>query len=612
MNKVLQKNYFLIATISTVMLFMSFNFIVNKINFSSGFDFTETKTFTLSEGTKKVIGDIQEPIKINFIYSRDLSKNIPVIQNYANQIQGILKRYADLSNNKIELTITEPEPYSDEEDYVERYGVQGFPIDQEGSKVYFGMIASNTTDDIEVVEFFDPSKAGMLEKQLTDIIFKLNRSDKPMIGFLSWVDTTPPMMPNNQLGQGEYTILEELSYFYDFEFLDTDVDNFEGIDLLFVYHPSNIEEKTEYAIEQFILNGGSTVILVDPYFERNNHPEKSSDLKNLFKTLNINYIDQVILDGAQATRLQTQKNISDNTSLQTMLKLNWPEVRGNFINQNENISDGLSLIRLVSPGGLAPLNEDSTVNYFPVLSSSEATMDLPMKDVLDPIKLINNFKPSGITYDFGVRLTGSAQSNFESYELKYENHISESTEDLNVVVFSDADFIRNAFWARIQKFLNSNVIEQTSDNGSLITNVLDSMTGYQKFINLRNKETPFRPFVVVQQMQAEAEKKYLGQEQELQAQLDQTLNKIRNISSGREGEEVNLSNEQLEELAIFQFEVENTRKQLREVRRNLSKDIDNLANKINVINTFFMPITLIILMFVIPGYLGIRRRKGRS
>ena len=612
MNGILQKNYFSIAIIATVALFLSFNFIINKINFSLGIDFTQTKTFTLSEGTKKVIGDIQEPIKINFIYSRGLSKNIPVIQNYANQIQGILNRYADLAGNKIELIITEPEPYSDEEDYVERYGVQGFPIDQEGSKVYFGMIASNTTDDIEVIEFFDPSKAGTLEKQLTDIIFKLNRSKKPLIGFLSWVDTTPPMMPNNQLGQGEYTILEELSYFYDFEFLDTDVDSFEGIDLLFVYHPSSIEEKTEYAIEQFILNGGSTVILVDPYFERNNHLEKSSDLKTVFKTLNINYLDQVILDGAQATRLQTQQNITDNTSLQTMLKLNWPEVRGNFINQNENISDGLSLIRLVSPGGLAPLNEESSVNYFPILSSSEATMDLPMKDVLDPIELINNFKPSGVSYDFGVRLTGSAQSNFDNFESKYENHVSESTQDLNVVVFSDTDFIRNAFWARIQKFLNSTVIEQTSDNGSLITNVLDSMTGYQQFINLRNKETPFRPFVVVQQLQADAEQKYLGQEQELQAQLDQTLNKIRNLSSGREGEEVNLSDEQLEELAVFQLEVESTRKQLREVRRNLSKDIDNLANKINIINTFLIPITLIVLMFIIPSYLGIRRRKGRS
>ena len=99
-----------------------------------------------------------------------------------------------------------------------------------------------------------------------------------MIGFLSWVDTTPPMMPNNQLGQGEYTILEELSYFYDFEFLDTDVESFEGIDLLIVYHPSDISDKTEYAVEQFILNGGKSVIFVDPFFEKNDHSNKSSNL----------------------------------------------------------------------------------------------------------------------------------------------------------------------------------------------------------------------------------------------------------------------------------------------------------------------------------------------
>ena len=51
--------------------------------------------------------------------------------------------------------------------------------------------------------------------------------------------------------------------------------------------------------------------------------------------------------------------------------------------------------------------------------------------------------------------------------------LAKSEKDLNVVLFSDADFIRNAFWARIQKFLDTNVIETTSDNGSLITNVLD-------------------------------------------------------------------------------------------------------------------------------------------
>ena len=611
MNKFLQKNYLIVSILSTVILFLSFNFIIQKINFNLGVDFTSTKTFTLSSGTKRVIDEIEEPIKITFVYSRDLSKNIPIIQNYANQVQGLLNRYSDLASGKIELNFIEPEPYSDDEDYVNRYGVQGFPIDQEGSKVYFGLIASNTTDDIETVPFFDPSKAGTLEKQLTDIVYKLNRSKKPMIGFLSWVDTTPPMMPNNQLGQGEYTILEELSYFYDFEFLDTDIESFKGIDLLIVYHPSDISDKTEYAVEQFILNGGKSVIFVDPFFEKNDHSNKSSNLENVLKTLNINYNSNVILDGAQATRLQTQQNITENTSLQTMLKLNWPEVRGQYINQAEEIGDGLSLIRLVSPGGLSPLNDESEISYTPIMSSSEVTMDLPMKEVHDPIKLINNFQPTGISYDFGVKLNGIAKSNFNDFEFKNDNHLETSSKNISVVVFSDADFIRNAFWARIQKFLDTNVIEATSDNGSLVTNVFDSMTGYDEFIDLRNKEAPFRPFVVVQKLQAEAEQMYLGQEQQLQAQLDNTLNQIQNLSGGRDVESVNLSDKQLMELANFQLQVENTRKQLREVRRNLSKDIDRLANQINILNTFLIPVLLILLMFFIPRQLGIRKRKSR-
>mgnify|MGYP003319096011 CR=1 FL=1 len=88
-------------------------------------------------------------------------------------------------------------------------------------------------------------------------------------------------------------------------------------------------------------------------------------------------------------------------------------------------------------------------------------------------------------------------------------------------------------------------------------------------------------------------------EQQLQNQLDETLSQIENLSAGRAGENVNLSEKQLIELSNFQILVEQTRKQLREVRRNLSKDIDTLANKINILNTFFIPILLIILMILL-------------
>ena len=126
------------------------------------------------------------------------------------------------------------------------------------------------------------------------------------------------------------------------------------------------------------MNGGKSVIFVDPFFEKNDHSNKSSNLKNVLKTLNINYNSNVILDGAQATRLQTQQNITENTSLQTMLKLNWPEVRGQYINQAEEIGDGLSLIRLVSPGGLSPLNDESEISYTPI-TVSYTHLTLPTK-----------------------------------------------------------------------------------------------------------------------------------------------------------------------------------------------------------------------------------------
>lgn len=609
-NSILNKKNFLISVVSTIILFLSFNFIINKINFNFGIDFTETNTFTLSKGTKNLLKNLEEPLTLEFIYSRQLSKNIPVIQNYANQIEGLLNRYEELAKGKIIFNIIEPEAYSDEEDYVNRYNIQGFPLGQEGTNLYFGLIASNTTDDIEVIKFFDPSKAGSLEKQLTDIVYKLSRVEKPKVGFLSWVDTSVP--PNSQPDRNEYIILDRFKDYYDFETLDQKTTNFDNLDVLIVYHPSDVSEKTEYAIEQFILNGGNTLVFVDPYFEKNDHMNKSSDLPKVFQTLNLNYNDNVILDGAQATRLQTQQNMSDNTSLQTMLKLNWPEVRGNFINQSETVGSGLSLVRLVSPGGFAPLNEDSQVVYSPLISSSELTMDLPLKDVLDPIKLINNFKPSGIPYDFGVKLNGTAKTSFSDYQEKFENHIDQSSQDINVIVFSDADFIRTAFWARVQRFLDSTVIEESSDNGSLVSNILDSMTGFNDFIDLRNKETPFRPFTVVQKLQAEAEQQYLGQEQELQARLDATLNQIKNLSGGGNTNDVQLSDQQLEELANFQADLESTRKQLREVRRQLNKDIDDLANRINILNTFLLPILLIILMFIVPRQLGIRKRQSRS
>ena len=115
-----------------------------------------------------------------------------------------------------------------------------------------------------------------------------------------------------------------------------------------------------------------------------------------------------------------------------------------------------------------------------------------------------------------------------------------------------------------------------------------------------------------QKLQAEAERKYLGQEQELQNKLNDALSKIQNLSGNQVGEELNLTDKQIEELALFQNQVEVTRKQLRQVRSELRKDIDNLGAIIKTINTFALPLFVIILLFILPRKLGIKKRLGRK
>ena len=118
-NKLLIKKPFLISVVSIIIIFLSVNYINLKINLNIGVDLTESKTFSVSKGTKSVLKNIEEPMTVNFYYSRDVAKTIPMIQSYATQIEGLLKRYVNLSNKKINLNIINPKSFSDQEDQAE-------------------------------------------------------------------------------------------------------------------------------------------------------------------------------------------------------------------------------------------------------------------------------------------------------------------------------------------------------------------------------------------------------------------------------------------------------------------------------------------------------------
>ena len=141
------------------------------------------------------------------------------------RVREMLEEYAALAKGKIELELLDPEPFSPTEDRAVAFGLQGVPLDQSGEQVYFGLAGTNSTDDQQIIAFFQPDRERFLEYDLTKLIHSLANSPKTggrarhraADGRRSdGGDAGPPLVP--------YVVLEQMRQLYDVRLLGTDFD----------------------------------------------------------------------------------------------------------------------------------------------------------------------------------------------------------------------------------------------------------------------------------------------------------------------------------------------------------------------------------------------------
>ena len=78
-------------------------------------DLTEDHLYTLSQGTRNLMQDLQEPVTLKLFYSRKATEGIPQLRNYANRVEELLREYAQASGGKVTLDVIDPEPFSEQE-----------------------------------------------------------------------------------------------------------------------------------------------------------------------------------------------------------------------------------------------------------------------------------------------------------------------------------------------------------------------------------------------------------------------------------------------------------------------------------------------------------------
>ena len=608
-------------------LFVAFNMMSNAALRSARFDLTELKLYTLSEGTKNVLGNLAEPITLRFYLSKKLATDLPRIKGYATRVQEMLEEYAQLAGSQLLLQVMDPEPFSEEEDRAVAYGLQGIPLDNGSTQFYFGLVGTSSTDDLEVIPFFQPEREEFLEYDLTKMIHALANPKKKVLGLLSSLPIDGAgAMPFMQQGGGSqpWLIVTHIEQMFEIKKIETTATAIpDEVSVLMIVHPKELSDSTLYAIDQFVLNGGHAMIFVDPLAESDRgggnpmNPmggggPRNSDLPKLFDGWGLELVKGKVLgDLPLAKKVQIQQQ----SRMQVVDYPVWIDFRQEHFSQDDIVTAQVPTITVASAGILQKKGDVGT-ELAPLIQSDEAAMKIDtsrLSFMPDLTEILRSYKPEGEKMIVAARVTGKVKTAFpdgkpqepakdgdpnsappiDSDEESPHPHLAESKDSINVIVVADTDILQDKFWAQVQNFFGQRIGIPTSGNGTFVTNALDNLTGSNDLISVRSRAGYSRPFTLLRALQQDAEQQFRQKEQALQERLKATEAKLQELQSHKpEGSTMIMSAEQQQAMGTFRQDLVQVRKELRGVQHELSKNIENVESWVKFINIGLVPVLI--------------------
>ena len=630
----LDKRVMTIAGIVVAVIFLFFVNIVSTAEIRSvRLDLTQDKLFTLSKGTTEVLKSIDEPITFRYYYSRKLGEISPAIGNYENRVRELLQHYASISGGKIILSVINPEPFSVEEDEAVKQGVQGIPLDQTGEPGYFGLAATNSTDDRELIPFFDQSREQFLEFDLTRILFDLAEPEKKKVGLLTSLLIEADPMRQYQ----PWPILQQIQQFFDFKSLDSDVEVIpEDIDVLLIAHPKISNERTLYAVDQFIMRGGRVVALIDPHNESARMSPRlppgagASELKKLFDTYGIVFDDSKFV-GDRGHAIRVSANVNNRDVIADYVS--WVNYDKRNLNPKDVVTADLSSLTLASVGAISA-KEGAVLDFTPLVQTSTFAQRISTKKIQDqpnPAELLREFKSENKAFTVAARISGKMKTAFpdgqppkkekkgdaaakkedEKPPVKIE-HLAESRGNVQMIVIADTDLISAQFWLQEREFFGQRMRVPIANNADLVVNSLENMAGSEGLIGLRSRGLSQRPFHKILNLQNQAEDRYSSTEQKLSKQLADIQEKLKDVKvdtkDGKAGDVI-LSTAQREQFNNFRQEMLRVRRELRDVQHALRSDIESLDSTLKLVNIWAVPLLVAVVAIILAL---VRRRRYRQ
>ena len=635
----------LLLAVLTLVLVGVFNGVGKAIRI----DLTQSKLYTVAEGSKTILESLEKPIDLYLFFSQEQTRDIPALRLYAQRVEDLLNEYELLSGGNVKVHRVNPEPFSEDEDRAAEFGLQAVPISAGGDELYFGLAGENETGDQEVIEFFHPDKEQFLEYELSQLIYRLANPELPVIGIMSNLSIQGGFDMASRQPTPPWMILQQIEASYEVKTVSTTAESIDkDIDILLLIHPKEMMAETQYAVDQFVMRGGKVMLFVDPLAEMDQEGasmmmgggdvNRGSSLETLMAAWGVEMLPGMVLgDAKNALRVNTG-NYGRPEPHVGMLGF-----RAESFAADSIITDQLETLN-VGMAGILKSIEGSQTQFIPLLQSSDFSMPLEEEKfqfLTDPKTLLDGFDPTGEQYVIAAQVTGVVSSAFpdgppsaeepidaadnesdqpsepalesagsavndeaaedQDQAAEADAHLATSQGPINIIVVADTDILTDRMWVRVQDFFGRRIAVPMANNSDFLANSLDVLSGSSELITVRSRGDFARPFTLVQELQREAEDRFQRKERELQQSLADTEQKLAELQAAPDDGQSMLTLSPEQEQAILDFEKEKLqiRKDLREVRHQLDKDIDALGTKLKVINIAGVPfaLTLVAILF---------------
>ena len=578
-------------------------------------DLTQEKAFTLSAGTRKILKQLDTPVKIRFYctQSETATPETVFLKSYARKVEDLLQEYKQIAGKNLIIEKYDPQPDSDAEDSARLDGLEAQPLP--ASEQFYLGLAVSLADERVALPFLEPNRERQLEYDITRAIARVFTPEKPTVGVMSGLPVfgemgNPMMMQMGQQGgTPAWTLIEQLKQDFNLKHIELTADKIDDdVKVLLVIHPKEISDKAQFAIDQFVLRGGKLIAFLDAQSAIGGRQQQNPMMGGGPPSGTSSSLEKLL--AAWGVQFDTSKVVADlNFKMQLRGRDGqpteapaWLALTAEGINRDDIVTSPLDNLWLPMCGAFTGEPVAGLKQTVLLTSSKESQLVDSFMASMGGESVLSGFKPSGVNYKLGIRLTGKFKTAFPdgapadkdntNAVAKAGDSLKESKVETSVALFGDADMLADEFSLRKTETPFGAMVSPMNANLDFAQNLVEQMAGDSNLIGVRSRATLSRPFTLVKKMEAEAEARGQAKIAELQQSLQETQQRLGELQQQRKDKDQRfiLTAEQKAELENFRKKQAEVSKALKQAQKDLRKEVVSLETRLKWLNILAMPL----------------------